>query len=367
MLEDPDYQQQVSALFGVLWNSEQTNEDILGSDIAGRISENILAAGKKNNSSRLSRPNNWWWAAASIVIIFTTVWLSKTKMAEKPYISASVTKVSSPILPGGNKAILTLGDGREIDLTKAANGIIDSKSDVAIVKGKDGRLTYSVKTQDNKTTPTEISFNTITTPKGGQYEIVLPDQTTVFLNAASSLTYPVTFAGNERRVQLKGEAYFEVSPNKQMPFLVDVGSTNIKVLGTHFNVMAYQDEALSRTTLLEGSIALTVQGRHALLSPGQQAIVGQEGQSIEIKQINADDAIAWKMGYFKFTRENIPAIMRKIARWYDVEVVYEADCSNIIYGGTISRGKNIQELLHKIELSGSVQFKIKGRRVIVSL
>ncbi|MCW3110280.1 MAG: hypothetical protein JWQ09_4786 [Segetibacter sp.] len=309
----------------------------------------------------------WWAAAASLLLVVSAgLFLFNNRVVNKPnYTSNNLAQSFKPIVPGGNKAILTLANGSKIDLDKTANGIIEQNKQVEITKEKNGQLVYasdnSGSNEDDK-----LSFNTISTPRGGQYQIILPDSTKVWLNAASSLKYPVKFIGTERHVELNGEAYFEVAKNKKMPFIIDANNINIRVLGTHFDVMAYQDESVTKTTLLEGSIRLSAYNKEATLIPGQQGSVSTSGKTIQLGFINTQDAISWKDGYFTFRNENIESVMKKLARWYDVTVEYHGDFSNVYFGGTISRTKNIQELLNRIQMTESVHFKVEERRIIVS-
>jgi transmembrane sensor len=215
--------------------------------------------------------------------------------------------------------------------------------------------------------PTKTVYNTIETPKGGQYRIDLPDGTMVWLNAGSSLRYPNRFAGQERKVALTGEAYFEVAKNKQMPFRVVSGKQVVEVLGTHFNINAYTDEASVKTTLLEGSVNVLLQETHQseLLNPGQQAVVKYNGSSIVVQPVKVEEAVAWKNGYFMFVDADLESIMRQLARWYDVEVAYEGNLGSLKFGGMVSRSKSIAQTLRILELTGNVRFKVAGRRVTV--
>jgi ferric-dicitrate binding protein FerR (iron transport regulator) len=185
------------------------------------------------------------------------------------------------------------------------------------------------------------------------------------LNAASSIKYPITFSGNERNVELTGEAYFEVAKNKDKPFNVKVNGMKVEVLGTHFNVMAYNDENSIETTLLEGSVKLTKKGASATLLPNQQGSLSRDAQGFRVTEVVAQDIIAWKNGFFKFDNENIETIMRKVARWYDVDITYEGDLTRQNFGGTVSRFNDLSKLLKTLELTGTIHFKIDGRRITV--
>lgn len=273
-------------------------------------------------------------------------------------------------LPAGtDKATLTLSDGKVIDLNKDAVGRIATEAGIEITKAADGTLVYKALNNGKC-----AGFNTITTPIGGQYAVVLPDGSKVWLNAGSSLKYPTAFAANGRDVTLTGEGYFEVAhmegPKGRMPFSVTIiknqtQSEKVEVLGTHFNINAYTDEPFISTTLLKGSVKVALSdNKMALLKPGQMARLGNE--NIKVQQADTEMAVAWKNGEFVF-REDLRTAMRKVARWYDVEIVYEETAPvNLMLGGWMSRGTNISEVLNHIQLTGKVHFKLEGRRVIVS-
>jgi transmembrane sensor len=263
------------------------------------------------------------------------------------------------IHPGSNKAILTLQDGSKIVLNDAKDGTLAQQGNAKVVKLANGQLVYD----KTGTVPAKVLYNTMTTPRGGQYKLTLPDGTEVWLNSASSITYPTSFVANERNVSITGEAYFEVAKDKTRPFHVRAGSQTIEVLGTHFNVMAYTDEDAIKTTLLEGSVKITENNEAQILKPGEQAAVDKNG-GLKISIADVDDALAWKNGYFKFSRVDIKYIMRQLARWYDVNVVYEGRVPDDEFVGKIGRGENIADVLHILELD-HVHFKIEDKKIIV--
>lgn len=306
---------------------------------------------------------SWWWAAAAIVVFalgLGTVFLNNTP--QQVIVTNKPKPIKSNVIkPGTTTAVLTLANGTHITLDDAANGVVAKAGNTSIKKLKNGLLAYSA---DGAGTA-ENALNTITIPRGGLYTVVLPDGTRVWLNSESSLTYPVAFNGAERGVTLKGEAYFEVSKNKEKPFIVHSGNVNVKVLGTHFNVKAYQDDNVIKTTLLEGSVQLSNQSSSALLVPGEQGIADADHDRITSKKVNVNQVIAWKSGYFIFKEERIQDIMEQISRWYDVEVTYQGNISNKTFGGIYTKNKDINELLKALELTGLVHFKIEGRRIIV--
>jgi transmembrane sensor len=307
-------------------------------------------------------PVNYWIAAASIILIFTaSLFILKNKTTVQNLVK-NHAHVKGSILPGSNKAILTLADGSKITLGNSGHGTITQQGLATVNKLNNGQLVYNI---DNKLPQNTTLYNTATTPRGGQYELILSDGTKVWLNAASSLKYPVAFTGTERHVELTGEAYFEVAKNKKMPFSIGVKGGSIEVLGTHFNVMAYNDDQHMLTTLLEGSVKLTKNGAEALLKPGQQADIVDGQTTYQVSEANIDEAVAWKNGYFVFDNENIQSIMKKMARWYDVDVSYKGAVTDQNFGGTVSRFSNITELLNMLELTGTIHFKIEGRMITV--
>lgn len=271
--------------------------------------------------------------------------------------------VFKDIKPGKDRAVLVLANGTKINLDETRSGHLADQTGVSISKTADGQIVYTVPPQDNKID--QIAYNTVVTPAGGQYQVNLPDGTKVWLNASSSLTFPTSFAA-ERTVKLKGEAYFEVSKisdgAKRIPFFVESADQKIEVLGTHFNVNAYADESATKTTLLEGSVQIN---EKVLLKPGEQSRL--QGGSIKVTAVNAEDYIDWKNGDFILEHNDFRAVMRKIARWYDVEIIYGDDApAKLNLGGWISRSKNISSVLQLMEQTGKVHFKIEGRRITVS-
>lgn len=265
--------------------------------------------------------------------------------------------------PGSNIAVLTLSNGQKINLSTAINGQIAKQAGIQVYKTASGQITY--KSTAVTATSDLTTMNNISTPKGGQWQVTLPDGSTVRLNSASSFSYPTSFKNQkERIVQLKGEGYFEVAKDKAHPFIVRTDQQSVEVLGTHFNINAYGDEPAVKTTLAEGSIKVSASnGKSQLLSPGQQSILKQ-GELTRITA-NVDDELAWTKGSFHFSDQNIQSIMRQLARWYDIEVLYEP---NVSYGGLhgrLSRNKNLSQVLSGLEATQSVHFKVEGRRITV--
>lgn len=276
------------------------------------------------------------------------------------------------IIPGGNNATLTLADGSVIDLNEAENGDVALQGNAKVIK-IEGQLSYATSGgQDNG-----VAYNTVTTPRGGQYVIVLADGSKVWLNAASSLKFPTTFKNAARQVELTGEGYFEIAKSvlpggKKQPFHVNIKSATgnggiIEVLGTHFNIMAYDEEAAINTTLLEGSVKVNMPDKTVFLTPGQQAHITKSDKRTEVLTgVDIETVVAWKNGAFWFDNLDVKAIMRQIARWYDVNIVYEAGLPETGLSGKIERKKNIGQLLEILETTHKVQFNIKGKNIIVS-
>lgn len=277
------------------------------------------------------------------------------------------------ITPGGNRAVLTLANGTQIILDSAANGTLAQQGNTKIIKLDNGQLAYDVLNKK----PGEVLYNTITTPGGGQYQIVLADGSKVWLNASSSLRFPISFNGKERIVELTGEGYFEVAPlttgigktRDKISFIVKIKTpigdgSKIEVLGTHFNIMAYSDEATINTTLLEGSVKVWNGNKSGLLKPGQQAKINTVSQAISVTNADTEKAVAWKNGQFMFRRDDIKTIIRQIGRWYDVDISYSEVIPSRLYSGTISKYVNASEVFKILELGG-IKFKIEGKKVIV--
>jgi len=281
-----------------------------------------------------------------------------------------IAEGSHDIAAGGNKAILTLSNGSKIDLSGGRSGVIAEESGVNISKSPNGELIYTLRESAAK----DNGFNTIETPSGGQYIVVLPDGSKVYLNAVSQLRYPTALDRKSRNVTLQGEGYFEVShqreklSGKRIPFTVNIirdgqQMQTIKVLGTHFNVNGYDNEPAVKTILVEGKVAVETKSGSVILRPGEQSLFA--GNVLSVSPADTDAAIAWKNGDFAL-REDLSSVMRKISRWYDVEVIFEKDAPKTLnLGGWISRRKNISEVLKFIQSTDKVHFKLEGRRVTV--
>ena len=313
-------------------------------------------------------------AAASVifVVFFAGKYFWNSYRSPKPERDvAQVTKPGNDLPPGSNKAKLWLGDGSVVDLADAKNGTIKHEAGARIEK-KDGQLIYGLsmgqevsKGADGSKGAEASETNTIQTPRGGQYEVILADGTKVWLNSASSLSYPTTFTGKNRQVLLKGEAYFEVAEDKNKPFNVAVGDVQVEVLGTHFDIMAYEDENAINTTLLAGAVRVTGRGMGSrLLAAGQEASMDRSSGSLSVNEVDVEEAVAWKDGFFEFQGVSIETVMRQLARWYDVDVKYEGTTDKH-FRGKISRSSNVSEVFKMLELTGEVHFSTEGKKIIV--
>lgn len=276
--------------------------------------------------------------------------------------------IVNDIKPGGDKAILTLANGQQIILDTAANGAITNQGGTKVIK-IGGQIVYNG--TNSPVTNNAPVYNTITTPKGGQYQLVLADGSKAWLNAASSLRFPTTFNGDDRKVELTGEGYFEVAHDAAKPFKVHVNTLSgdegmdVKVLGTHFNINSYSDEPAFKTTLLEGKVLVTKGEKYINLNPGQQAILRHDQNDIRIDyDADVNEAVAWKNGNFVFNKADVETIMRQIVRWYDVEIMYGGKVSKETFSGIVSRQGNVSQVLRIMEESG-MKFKIEGKKIIV--
>ena len=310
-------------------------------------------------------------AAAAIVILFissTAYWIfSKENKSKTSFPVASSNVKPFTIPPGGNHAILTLADGTRIVLDSAQNG--DIKGGIATIKKQGPLLVYDASSVSKNHAP--VVFNTLTTPRGGQYQLILPDGSKVWLNASSSIHFPTAFTGNQRDVELTGEAYFEIAKNKEKPFHVNVKGMQVEVLGTHFNVNAYGDEDEIATTLLEGSVKVKKSAstnsvaKTVLIQPGEQANLTKDGSLKINRQPDLGEVVAWKEGNFEFNNASIPAIMRQVSRWYDVKVDYKGAIPHRQFTGKISRNVNLNQLIGMLQYTG-VNVKIQDKEITIS-
>lgn len=330
-----------------------------------KIKENInqestVVSIKKNR-------NKWWMAAAAILVVaasLTYIFILKQNNAGEAssQLVKSTTPAKDDVQPGSNKAILTLADGSTIELDAVNNGMLAKQGNMKVIKLSGDKLAYEKADGSIK----DIQYNTISTPRGGQFQLVLADGSHVWLNAASSITFPTSFAGDKREVSISGEAYFEVAHHAGKPFRVSANNVIVQVLGTHFNMSAYANEGNISTTLIEGAVKVIDGKASAVIKPGEQAIVKNSSEQISVlKDVNLESIIAWKNGKFNFQEEDIHSIMRKLERWYDIKVTIQQDVTKEKFVGVISRDVQLSQILRMLEKTGVVGFSVVGKTVIV--
>ncbi|MBO9675308.1 MAG: FecR domain-containing protein [Sphingobacteriaceae bacterium] len=323
----------------------------------------VLQARLTTKDAKKTLPLWWISAAACLLIAIGAVWVAYFSSGENIKELSTAKKYYTHDLPAAsNKAILTLENGKEISLNDSSEGVLAQNNGISIQKNKDGQVTFVLKGTDTNNERTK--YNVISTPKGGKYDIVLSDGTKVYLNASSSLKFPNSFKGNERTVILTGEAFFEVSKNKKMPFIVNASSMKIKVLGTHFNVMAYEDEKNIQTTLVEGAVELKGGKGKAVLKPGEQGSFSNQDNRIDVAPVDVSIATAWKDGYFVFDNSNLQEVMRQLARWYDLKIVYDGHLPESEFNGRIKRSSSLKKVLRVLE-SNNVNFSLNGNTLTI--
>jgi len=307
------------------------------------------------------KTNKWFYnIAASVILLIAAFGIYKIINNKQSKQTSIAKNDQTEIQPGGNKATLSLSNGSVIDLVDAPNGLIKGDSGTVINKSKDGEILYNDSGRSNST----ANYNILTTPKGGQYKVQLPDGSQVWLNAASSLKYPTAFATSERVVELNGEGYFEITKDKTKPFKVKLADgSEVKVLGTHFNIMAYENEKSKDVTLLEGSVQITKGNNEQNLAPGQQGRI-ISSKIILVNSADTDEVTGWKNGQFIFHDADIQSIMRQVARWYDVDIKYET-ANTQHFNATISRNEPVLKLLHILEETGQIHFKTENKIIYV--
>lgn len=362
------------ALFDKLSNPEYVKDNM--KDLPNM--QELKAAGWDRLESKLSEEDPAWqgmpvrrvnWkqylVAASLVgvaVVGTLLYMRSRHDAGTAVVASTpiASHLKNDVAPGGNKAVLTLSDGTTVVLDNAEKGAIANQGASRVMKLGDGKLAYNVLTEKS----TEFAYNTLTTPAAGQFEVLLPDGSRVWLNNASSLRYPVTFTGKDREVELKGEAYFEIAHNSSQPFKVRVGDMLVDVLGTSFNISAYADERTIKTTLLTGAVRVSKGDAGTLLKPNEQVQLNEAGKLSVLKDVDVDAEVAWKSNLFHFERADIKTVMRVLARWYDLDVQYEGPVTSHEFGGYIERGLNLSQVLEILQ-KNQVHFDLDGRKLTV--
>lgn len=354
MLDNPQYSEELNSILRVNFDSVEIPS--VSSEVTEKFIEELK--GKMNSSSKTEKTAviklfNWkkiTVAASILIAIGIGTFVVFQKGDEAPVVV--VSKQVNDKAPGKTGAILTLADGSKIVLDSLGNGLVANQNNTTVSK-KNGGLVY--KSGNNS----ELVYNTMTTPRARQYNLELSDGTKVWLNASSSLTFPTSFASNERKVILTGEAYFEVAKDKKRPFRVSVNEMQVNVLGTHFNINAYDDEATINTTLLEGSVLLIEKSQKVLLKPGEQAQKQKKGTIVVNNKVNIDKVMGWKNGVFYFENANLQTVLREISRWYDVDVIFEKEIPVRTFEGEIQRNLKLSQVLKILE-KNKVHFKIDG-------
>lgn len=302
-----------------------------------------------------------WIAAAAVVLLLGSglYYYTNTVSSRKTFTTGNATVANTgDIAPGTNKAILILANGDVVTLDSAGNQVINQGQ--TIVRQKNGQLEYAAQGNSGA-----VVYNTLTVPRGGQFNIVLPDGSRVWLNAASSMKYPTAFNGDRREVELQGQGYFEVAPNARQPFFVKVNGLEVQVLGTSFDIMAYADEKSINTTLIEGLVNVKNGTTEQRLKPGQQAIVDQATGNMVVRPADVDQVIAWKTGFFEFDNASLGDILRQLSRWYDIDISYNQTGNERLFGGRISRSLPLSDILHMLEANGPT-FLLSGRKLTVT-
>lgn len=339
---------------------EFRNRNERNNRISGQLEQFLLDQKNASSTGRVLRMNKWKWIAASVVFVLgigAYLLLENRNDPQQPAVIVNAVQIQ----PGRDGALLTLADGRQVSLDSVRNGIV-ALQDGVTAKVVNGALVYEG--NGNK-----MQYNTMSTPKGRQYHLILPDGTKIWLNAASSIKYPTVFTGRERNVQISGEVYFEVAKNSSQPFRVSVDNgMHIDVLGTSFNVNAYQNDNNSYTTLIGGAVRVTAEhaGNSAVLKPAQQAVL-MPGAVLSVNSnVDVEKVIAWKNGIFNFENASLEYVMKEIERWYDIDVVYKNGIPDIKFWGKITKDVSLSGILIALEKT-KVHFKLENNRTLVVL
>ncbi len=367
LINDPDSEATIASLMEEMYllDSPLVN-DPFAEGTRGKILSAVLGENSiddfRDKVVLITRNRFLWLRYAAAIAIFLCLSVGlyiyvKRNSSEQ----LSTTKSRNDVKPGGNKAILTLSNGTKIILNDAKDGTLAQQGSASVIKLANGELAY----KQGEPSDGAPVYNTMSTPRGGQYKLQLPDGTTVMLNAESSITYPIAFTGKERIVTISGEAYFEVAKNKKMPFRVHFGDQTVEVLGTHFNISAYKDQPDFKTTLLEGSVKISKGSENQLLVPGQQAVYEPGSHQFNVKTVDIDDVLAWTNGHFLFDNTDIDNVMLQLARWYNIGVVYKGPKPTLNFTGEIRKNSNLSTVLRILESTGGAKFTISGNTVTV--
>jgi len=346
--------------FNSLQNKEEyeiENEPQKERDLLHRIRADIRLSDKHTGFLKLKHV-----AAAAILLIAigagSYIFYRKNDLKDR---AAFVTSKGIP--PGKDQAVLTLADGKHIVLAQTNNGQIAQQSGSLVIKSDSNWLVYHAAM--NAQNKLAVQYNLLSTPRGGQYKVVLPDGTKAWLNSVSSIQFPTSFEGNERDVQISGEVYFEVAHNKLKPFIVSAKDVKISVLGTHFDVNAYGDDGHIKATLLQGSVKVANNKQNVVITPGEQALVSETENDISVNQVNVANIVAWTQGLLSFEDNNVKEFMANLSRWYDLDIEYKGKISVANMGGMINRNTNLSDVLSALDAEG-IHAKLEGRKLIVS-
>ena len=358
---------QLAELLSLAWENMPARDDLISKDQADGILKQILAT--ESDATRvvefeIHKKRNWWkyLSAAAAVLLFAGAAYFLVFVKERKVEPTAKVQPTNDLLPGQSGAVLTLANGQKIILDSARNGLLATQGSSKVIHSN-GEIRYQSESGSHEAN----LLNTITTPKGRQFQLLLSDGSKVWLNAASSITYPTAFNSSSRNVTISGEVYFEIARDQSKPFKISIdGREEVEVLGTHFNINAYHDEPTINTTLLEGSIKIVsvANGDSRILKPGQQARLNG---TLDVKTgVDLDEVMAWKNGYFSFNGASTEAIMRQVTRWYDADVIYQGDVKDERFAGSVPRSENASKLLEVLELTKTLKFTIEGKKIIVT-
>jgi transmembrane sensor len=364
MVDQHPENEHITGLMDGTWDKIETDKLLFPG--ADAVLEHILSDHQKTIAKKISWYRYAAVAAAVLIMVASGIYFFQHNNSQ-----SDIQTDIADIQAGKNRATLTLANGTIINLDSVSDGEIAAQSGISITKTAEGQLVYSiVKPEEKENNLSEkIAYNTITTPRGGQYQVNLPDGSKIWLNAASSLKYPTVFEKDKRKVELTGEAYFEIAKvmiknQERKPFIVVTGKQEVEVLGTHFNINSYLDEAATKTTLLEGAVRVLQfgTGKTANLLPGQQSVLNNNNLTTRI--VDTEEIVAWKEGYFQFNESDLGSIMRQLSRWYNVDIVFDGRSPDDLFHFKVTRNLSLTEVLKIFENNG-INLKIEGRKLIV--
>jgi ferric-dicitrate binding protein FerR (iron transport regulator) len=365
-----EHAEELQSLMAGAWQGFQATGPVFSADQSDALFQGVMTQARVEAAVAEVEPTpirrlSWTRAAAAALLVGAlgggAWWFTHPRKPPKATFASMGPKQAAPVVPGANKAILILGDGSAVSLDSVRQGTLARQGNTTVVQLGGGRVAYAAEGGANGGA-IAAEYNTIKTPRGGQYQVKLPDGSKVWLNAASSLRFPTAFVGSDRTVELTGEAYFEVADRKNQPFKVKVGDMQVDVLGTHFDVMAYPEEGAVQTSLLQGAVRVDAGAEAQVLKPGQEALLS--GGVLRVAEADTDQAVAWKNGLFQFDGATLETIMHQVCRWYDVDVRYERSTS-AHFSGQIPRSAPLADVLHMLDVVGKARFSTEGRTVIV--